>query len=66
MRDGYIQKIKQELFADCNEILGLLHATLIPQASDARDRVFYLKMKGDYTGYIAEWTDGKTHTDAVE
>ena len=34
LRDGYIKKIKEELLANCNEILGLLDDTLIPQASE--------------------------------
>ena len=54
LRDGYIKKIKEELLANCNEILGLLDDTLIPHASDYNGRVFYLKMKGDYSRYVAE------------
>jgi len=33
---------------------GLLDTILIPRASNAESKVFYLKMKGDYYRYLVE------------
>lgn len=37
---------------------GLLDKYLIPKASNAESKVFYLKMKGDYYRYLAEVATG--------
>ena len=37
---------------------GLLDQYLIPKASNAESKVFYLKMKGDYFRYLAEVAAG--------
>jgi hypothetical protein len=39
---------------------GLLDKYLIPKASSAESKVFYLKMKGDYFRYLAEVATGET------
>jgi hypothetical protein len=39
---------------------GLLDKYLIPKASNAESKVFYLKMKGDYYRYLAEVATGET------
>lgn len=38
---------------------GLLDKYLIPKASNAESKVFYLKMKGDYYRYLAEVATGE-------
>lgn len=38
---------------------GLLDKYLIPKASNAESKVFYLKMKGDYYRYLAEVAQGE-------
>lgn len=44
----YRGKIEIELSKICDGILKLLETHLIPSASAAESKVFYLKMKGDY------------------
>jgi hypothetical protein len=39
-------------------VQGLLDKFLIPKASNAESKVFYLKMKGDYYRYLAEVATG--------
>lgn len=39
---------------------SLLDKYLIPKASNAESKVFYLKMKGDYYRYLAEVATGDT------
>lgn len=39
---------------------ALLDKYLIPKASNAESKVFYLKMKGDYYRYLAEVATGDT------
>uniref|UniRef100_A0A8C9PW84 14-3-3 domain-containing protein n=1 Tax=Spermophilus dauricus TaxID=99837 RepID=A0A8C9PW84_SPEDA len=54
MAREYIEKIETELREICNDVLSLLEKFLIPNASQAESKVFYLKMKGDYYHYLAE------------
>lgn len=51
----YKQKIEEELTNFCNDILELLDKNLIDKASNDDGKVFFLKMKGDYYRYIAEY-----------
>ena len=62
----YKKKLETELSRTCNDILGLLDQTLIPGAKDVESQVFYLKMKGDYYRYIAEYSSGDAHKKAGE
>lgn len=54
------EQIEQELNDICNAILSLLDEYLVPSATSGESKVFYLKMKGDYHRYLAEF---KTHDD---
>ncbi|KAK6923337.1 14-3-3 domain, partial [Dillenia turbinata] len=53
----YRSKIENELSQVCASILKLLDSHLIPSASASESKVFYLKMKGDYHRYLAEFKD---------
>jgi len=61
MAKEYREKVEHELRDICKDVLGLLDKFLIPKASNAESKVFYLKMKGDYFRYLAEVAvgDGK-------
>lgn len=50
----------------CSSILQLLDDHLIPTASSGESKVFYLKMKGDYHRYLAEFKTGSDRKDAAE
>jgi 14-3-3 protein beta/theta/zeta len=45
---------------------NLLDAHLIPKASNAESKVFYLKMKGDYFRYLAEVASGEDRAKIVQ
>lgn len=62
----YRSKIESELSNICGGILKLLDSTLIPSASVGDSKVFYLKMKGDYHRYLAEFLTGAERKDAAE
>ncbi|WOH02684.1 hypothetical protein DCAR_0522073 [Daucus carota subsp. sativus] len=62
----YRSKIEKELSNICDGILKLLDATLVPSASSGDSKVFYLKMKGDYHRYLAEFRTGGDRKDAAE
>jgi len=62
----YKKKIEQELSNFCNDILSLLDSNLIKGASTSESKVFFLKMKGDYFRYIAEYAHGEQHTKASQ
>ena len=54
----YRKKIEDELTKMCNNVLSTIDSHLIKRAEDAEAKVFYLKMKGDYNRYIAEYAQG--------
>jgi len=54
MAKEYRSKVEDELKDICNDVLKLLDSHLIPKATQAESKVFYLKMKGDYFRYLAE------------
>jgi len=66
MAKEYREKVETELREICFEVLGLLDKFLIPKASSAESKVFYLKMKGDYYRYLAEVAIGDNRNTAVE
>ncbi|KAL6984103.1 hypothetical protein U1Q18_052617 [Sarracenia purpurea var. burkii] len=62
----YRSKIESELSSICDGILKLLDSRLIPSASSGDSKVFYLKMKGDYHRYLAEFKIGAERKEAAE
>ncbi|KAI3897425.1 hypothetical protein MKX03_025443 [Papaver bracteatum] len=62
----YRSKIETELTGICDGILRLLDSRLIPSASAGDSKVFYLKMKGDYHRYLAEFKTGPERKEAAE
>ncbi|CAA0817278.1 14-3-3-like protein GF14 nu [Striga hermonthica] len=62
----YRAKIEAELTKICDGILKLLESHLVPSASSAESKVFYLKMKGDYYRYLAEFKTGAERKEAAE
>eukprot|EP01023_Acetabularia_acetabulum_P058008 TRINITY_DN678_c0_g1_i2.p2 TRINITY_DN678_c0_g1~~TRINITY_DN678_c0_g1_i2.p2 ORF type:complete len:229 (+),score=49.54 TRINITY_DN678_c0_g1_i2:300-986(+) len=62
----YRKVIEQELSDICSSILDLLDGHLIPTASSGESKVFYLKMKGDYHRYLAEFKIGPDRKEAAE
>jgi len=63
---GYKTKVEEELSGICGSILLLLNEKLIPTASTGESKVFYLKMKGDYHRYLAEFKTSQERKDAAE
>ncbi|KAH0521717.1 14-3-3 protein zeta/delta [Microtus ochrogaster] len=66
MAREYREKIETELRDICNAVLSLLEKFLIPKASQAKSKVFYLKMKGDYYRYLAEVAAGDDKKGTVD
>ncbi|CAM6015671.1 unnamed protein product [Sphagnum balticum] len=62
----YRAKVEQELSTICDSILNLLNTHLIPTSSTGESKVFYLKMKGDYHRYLAEFKTGAERKEAAE
>ncbi|KAJ0987203.1 hypothetical protein J5N97_005559 [Dioscorea zingiberensis] len=62
----YRGKIETELSKICDGILKLLESHLIPSSTAAESKVFYLKMKGDYYRYLAEFKTGAERKEAAE
>ncbi|RDB22763.1 Protein BMH2 [Hypsizygus marmoreus] len=49
-------RIERELTDVCKDIVLLLDRDLLPAAGRGEETVFYLKMKGDYCRYLAEFS----------
>ncbi|KAF3620343.1 14-3-3 protein 10 [Capsicum annuum] len=62
----YRSKIESELTDVCGGILNILDQYLIPSAVSGESKVFYLKMKGDYYRYLAEFKVGNDRKEAAE
>ncbi|MBA0766274.1 hypothetical protein Goshw_019159 [Gossypium schwendimanii] len=62
----YRAKIEAELSEICAGILKLLDEKLVPAAGTGDSKVFYLKMKGDYHRYLAEFKTGDDRKAAAE
>lgn len=62
----YRGKVENELSQVCAGILKLLESNLVPSASTSESKVFYLKMKGDYYRYLAEFKVGDERKQAAE
>jgi len=59
------KKIEEDLTNFCNDIINLLDKNLInQQGANSEGKVFYLKMKGDYYRYMAEYAQGDAHKKA--
>ncbi|KAM9466189.1 tyrosine 3-monooxygenase/tryptophan 5-monooxygenase activation protein, theta polypeptide b isoform 1-T3 [Clarias gariepinus] len=50
----YREKVENELRDICKDVLDLLTKYLIKNSTNNENKVFYLKMKGDYFRYLAE------------
>jgi len=65
----YKKRIENELYANCDEIIALIRADVLPRAKDDEAGAFFLKMIGDYCRYVAESAKderlAKTKTDAL-
>lgn len=57
------RQVEAELAEICTSILTLLDSALVPNSTSGESKVFYLKMKGDYHRYLAEF---KTNADRKE
>ncbi|KAL2531312.1 14-3-3-like protein GF14 kappa [Abeliophyllum distichum] len=62
----YRSKVENELSDICAGILKSLNDYLIPSAASSESKVFYLKMKGDYYRYLAEFKVGNERKEAAE
>jgi 14-3-3 protein epsilon len=62
----YRAVVEEELQKICDSILELLDKYLIPTSSTGESKVFYLKMKGDYHRYLAEFKTGQDREEAAE
>jgi 14-3-3 protein epsilon len=62
----YRAVIESELEKICASILELLDKYLIPSTNNGESKVFYLKMKGDYHRYLAEFKTGAEREEAAE
>jgi len=61
----YKSKIEAELVDICNDILGVIEESLIPNSTAEEAKVFYYKMKGDYHRYLSEFQIGDVRKESA-
>ena len=54
----YKKQVEDELTKLCQGVLKTTDEQLLKKAEDDESKVFYIKMKGDYNRYIAEYAEG--------
>lgn len=47
-------------------MLGLIEEFLIPKVKSVEDKIFYLKMRGDYNRYLCEFFEGDESSKCLE
>jgi 14-3-3 protein epsilon len=62
----YRSQVEKELRDICQDILDLLDKNLLANAVSGESKVFYLKMKGDYHRYKAEFATQEDRKEAAE
>jgi len=62
----YRKRVEDELTKMCNNVITVVDGHLLKKAEDTEAKVFYLKMKGDYNRYIAEYAQGELKTKVSE
>ncbi|XP_058088004.1 14-3-3-like protein D [Magnolia sinica] len=62
----YRSHVESELSNVCAGILKILQSHLVPSAASSESKVFYLKMKGDYHRYLAEFKVGAERKEAAD
>ncbi|KAG1342292.1 putative 14-3-3-like protein GF14 kappa [Cocos nucifera] len=63
---AYRARLEADIASICGRILGLLDSHLNPSACSIDSKVFFLKMKGDYHRYLAEFKVGEERKKAIE
>jgi len=63
---NYRKQVEKELSGICGEVIKILDDHLIKIASTTESKVFYLKMKGDYYRYNAEFSVEKDRQEIAE
>jgi len=58
--------LEKELSDLCERMLKLIDNFLLKKATSSESIVFYLKMKGDYYRYLAEFTSGDRHNQVAQ
>jgi 14-3-3 protein epsilon len=59
-------KVEDEMRKICDDIQNVLDKYLVPNSKDSENKVFYLKLKGDYYRYRAEFSSCAENEKATE
>ena len=62
---SYRQKVEEEIKSICNDATELIDNHLLPKALTTDGKTYYLKLKGDCYGHLAEFMSGDCLADAV-
>lgn len=62
----YRKEIEAELRIVCDDIVKVIEDCLLPSSLSLESRAYYLKLKGDYCRYVAEFETGAAQKEAAE
>ena len=62
----YRKKVEDELTKTCKNVLKVIDDELLKKAEDDEAKVFYIKMKGDYNRYIAEYAENELKKEVTQ
>ncbi|KAF2882036.1 hypothetical protein ILUMI_24136 [Ignelater luminosus] len=65
MIQDYKEVVELEIRKICTDVLCLLDVYLLPKATTAEIKVFFLQMKGDYCRYLVEIAKGQERIDMI-
>ncbi len=54
--ETYREKVESEMKSLCDHVITLVSDNILPHATTAHGRVFFLKLKADYQRYLAEFS----------
>lgn len=60
------KKLEAELYSACNRMLGYIDNYLLKNSDNTESKVFYLKLKGDYFRYLAEFNHENNHSEIAQ
>jgi len=58
----YKRKIVDDFKRMCDYLISIIDSYLLNRTKDIENKIFYLKMKGDYNRYMAEFAQGELKT----
>ena len=64
--EEYKQKLEDQLFEECNNIVGLIQINILKKKCSDEPKAFFTKLVADNHRYIAEMSTGEVHYKSMD